>query len=180
MGGDISLSSTPGSGSTFSFSISLKKAGGHAVAELVPLPTRNSDAEQILATRHRDKRILMAEDDEIIQEVMLSILRDEIGLHIDLAGDGTQAVALATATAYDLILMDVQMPLMDGLVATCAIRQLASHKKTPILAMTANAFASDRQRCFEAGMNDFISKPVVPEDLLAMLAKWLEETTRVN
>jgi signal transduction histidine kinase/ActR/RegA family two-component response regulator len=178
MGGDISLSSTPGSGSTFSFSISLKKAGGPVAADLVPLQTRYSDAEKILATRHRDKRILMAEDDEIIQEVMLSILRDEIGLQIDLAGDGTQAVALAKSTAYDLILMDVQMPLMDGLVATRAIRQLASHEKTPILAMTANAFASDRQDCVDAGMNDFISKPVAPEDLFAMLAKWLEETQR--
>jgi CheY-like chemotaxis protein len=75
--------------------------------------------------------------------------------------------------------MDVQMPVMDGLTATRAIRQLAWHEKTPILAITANAFVDDRQRCLDAGMNDFISKPFMPEDLFAMLAKWLEETLPV-
>jgi signal transduction histidine kinase/ActR/RegA family two-component response regulator len=180
MGGDISLASTPGSGSTFSFTISLKKAGGHEVADLTPLISLYPDAENILKTRHCDKRILLAEDDPIIQEVMVAILHDEIGLQIDLAADGAQAVALAAATAYDLILMDIQMPIMDGMAATRAIKHLAGRERTPILAMTANAFARDRQNCLDAGMSDFISKPVVPEELFAMLAKWLEDAPSVN
>jgi signal transduction histidine kinase/ActR/RegA family two-component response regulator len=170
MGGDISLTSTLGSGSTFSFTISLKKA----VAELIPPPGQAPGAQNIIKTRHHAKRILLVEDDEIIQEVTLAILHEETGVKIDLATDGAQAVAIAAKAAYDLILMDVQMPNMDGLTATRAIRSLARHEKTPILAMTANAFADDHQRCLDAGMNDFISKPVVPEELIEMLAKYLD------
>jgi signal transduction histidine kinase/ActR/RegA family two-component response regulator len=179
MGGDISVQSTPGSGSTFSFTIRLKKVPGDALAEPVAQLAPCPDTENILKTRHRDKRILLAEDDPILQEVMLAMLHDEIGLTIDLAADGAQAVALATATAYDLILMDFQMPVMDGLSATRAIRHLNGHDKTPILAMTANAFASDRASCLDVGMNDFISKPVVPEYLFSILAKWLDDTPSV-
>ncbi|MBW7903321.1 MAG: response regulator [Rhodocyclaceae bacterium] len=117
-------------------------------------------------------RILVVEDNPINQEVARDLLR-EAGLAVDLAGDGAQAVAMATATAYDAILMDMQMPVMDGIEATRRIRALPERARTPILAMTANAFAEDRRRCLEAGMDDFITKPFDPEGLFATVLRWL-------
>ena len=87
------------------------------------------------------------------------------------------AVDMATRRHYDLILMDMQMPKMDGIAATIAIRQLSGYALTPIVAMTANAFAEDRERCIEAGMSDFIAKPVNPELLDATLYHWLGQPT---
>ena len=105
---------------------------------------------------------------------MLAILQEDIGLLVDVANNGAQAIDIAATHDYDLILMDMQMPVMDGLTATKALRQQAKHMKTPILAMTANAFIEDIQRCIDAGMDDFIAKPVEPEILFDTLVKWLE------
>ena len=169
MGGDSGLVSTPGEGSTFWFTARLQP--GHAVA-VSSAPLAIADAERLLTTLHQQAFILLAEDNQINQEVAVDLLRS-VGLQVDVAGNGEEAVRLASERPYDLILMDMQMPVMDGLAATRLIRASASGRKVPILAMTANAFSEDRQRCLDAGMNDHIAKPVDPGKLFASLIKWL-------
>ena len=118
--------------------------------------------------------ILLAEDDLMNQEIVFEILTKEAGIAVDIAQDGLEAVNLASEHPYDLILMDMRMPIMDGLETTRQIRLLKEHKNTPILAMTANAFSEDKQRCMEAGMSDFISKPFLPDTLFTTLFKWID------
>jgi hypothetical protein len=129
-------------------------------------------AEAVLRRDYRNARLLLVEDDPVNREVELIVLED-IGWTIDTAEDGQQALDMAAVNDYQLILMDMQMPVMNGLEATRAIRKLPNRQAVPILAMTANAFAEDRQACLEAGMNDFLTKPVVPEKLFEVLLKWL-------
>ena len=147
------------------------KAGASAAE--APAPQLSSaEAERLIRSKHARARILLVEDNLINQEVALELLRG-IGLQVDLAGNGKKAVAMASETAYDLILMDIQMPIMDGLTATRQIRASAAGRQVPILAMTANAFGEDRLRCLEAGMNDHVAKPVDPGSLYTTLVKWL-------
>jgi two-component system sensor histidine kinase/response regulator len=171
MEGEVGVSSTPGVGSTFWFSAWLERGE----AKDPPMRDMTVDAEAELRRRHAGARVLLAEDDPINQEVALALLADT-GLHIDIASDGVEAVAMAPA-GYALILMDMQMPRMGGLAATRAIRALPACRATPILAMTANAFDEDRRQCLEAGMNDFVSKPVDPEKLFQTLLAWLDRRT---
>jgi CheY-like chemotaxis protein len=130
-----------------------------------------SATEALLSARHGGQRILLAEDNAVNREVAQELL-GAVGLQVETAFDGARAAELALTRDYDLILMDVQMPVMDGLEATRAVRNGKGHA-TPIIAMTANAFAEDREACLASGMNDHVGKPVDPEALYAVLLKWL-------
>ncbi len=170
MGGDIDVTSRPGAGSTFRLHVTLRKATG-AVA---PAPTSGpGTTEARLQAEFGGTRILLAEDEPTNRDVARWLLEDR-GLVVDLAEDGAQAVDLASRTRYALILMDMQMPRLNGVDATRAIRALPGHERTPILAMTANAFAEDRQVCLDAGMDDHIGKPVDPDLLFEVLLHWLD------
>jgi CheY-like chemotaxis protein len=165
------VDSKPGLGSTFWFVVPLKKREQAAVA---PAPTFSAlSAELRLQTEYAGTRVLLAEDEPIAQEISRGLLED-VGLVVDVAEDGRQALTLAQQNTYTLILMDMQMPNLNGIDATQAIRALPAYAKTPILAMTANAFDEDRQRCIAAGMNEHIAKPVDPDRLYETLLAWLE------
>ena len=171
MGGDVGVKSIYGQGSTFWFTVRLRR-GRKAVR--VASGGTQAHAEALLRQRAAGHRILLAEDNPINQEVAKGLL-DAVGLHTDLAINGEEALQLAQQNDYAAVLMDMQMPVMDGIAATQAIRQLPERQRLPILAMTANAFADDRQRCLDAGMNDHLAKPVNPDELYSCLLRWLPE-----
>jgi two-component system sensor histidine kinase/response regulator len=158
---------------------------GHVSQALNELPVTEAtgaSAAMSASSRHlagpgplqdlRGAHVLAVDDNDINLQVVQEILEDA-GLQVSTAADGAQALAMVRALRYDLVLMDMQMPVMDGLEATRAIRALADHGDLPIVAMTANAMAQDRQRCLDAGMNDFVAKPIEPDRLFDVLRQWL-------
>ena len=137
-------------------------------------PTERPMSEDQLGTRAEavGKRILVAEDIKVNQRLVMNIL-GKVGYRVDVVGNGAEAVSAVRDLPYDVVLMDVQMPVMDGLEASRRIRQLGGEQaQIPIIAMTANAMQGDRQRCLQAGMNDYVSKPMKREQLLEKIAFW--------
>jgi len=184
MGGDVGVESTLGRGSRFWFEARLALAESDAEEDAARDQTQtllNGQTLRALEARlratHAGARVLLAEDNPPNLEVALEWLR-AAGLQVDVAIRGEQAVEAARGKRYDLILMDVQMPGLDGLEATRQIRALPGHAGTPVVAMTANAFGEDRLACEQAGMQDHIVKPVDPRVFYATLLRWLPTRTR--
>jgi CheY-like chemotaxis protein len=167
MGGEVGVQSELGLGSTFWFIARLDK---DAQSNVRPQEAPVMDPVLVLKKDYAGRRILLVEDDEFNREIG-SILLQDTGLEVDLAEDGAVAVERARLQAYDLILMDMQMPNVDGLEATRRIRASGRGLDVPIVALTANAFYEDKLRCIEAGMNDFLTKPVDPSMLYQVIVR---------
>jgi signal transduction histidine kinase/AmiR/NasT family two-component response regulator len=175
MGGRIGVESVEGAGSTFWFTLPLEKAAldlaaAHDVAlfgarslDEIAVPEHDSLTELI------GMRVLIAEDNVVNQQVASRQLR-KLGIHSDIVSNGREAIAALASIRYDLVLMDCQMPVMDGFEATSRIR--AAKNRIPIIAMTANALSGDRERCLAAGMSDYVSKPVATSVLQSTLSRW--------
>ncbi len=171
MGGDTGVDSSPGRGSTFWFTAQVRRADDGAGAAQTPAPTRSAAPPPALAGR----RVLLVDDNELNRLVATGLL-EAGGLHVDTAVDGAQAIerlAQAPDGTYDAVLMDMQMPVMDGLTATRRLRAQARFAALPVIAMTANAAPQDIERTRAAGMDDHLPKPVLEGPLWAALTRWI-------
>ncbi len=172
MGGEVGIESVPGEGSVFWFTARLGKLDAPLAHASVSI--KSNGAEARLKQEFAGARVLLVEDEPINQEVSRCLLEDA-GFVVDLAEDGLEALDKAKSSRYVLILMDMQMPKMNGIDASKAIRHESLNMRTPIIAMTANAFDEDKKSCLDAGMDDHIGKPVNPDRLFATLLRWLLE-----
>ncbi len=172
MGGKIACESEPGRGSRFWFTVTLGKVADASPAPAPAVAARPAEAKPLPASG-AGGRVLLAEDNQINQLIALRLLA-RAGYRAEAVPNGKLAVAEALGGAYDAVLMDIHMPEMDGFEATAAIRQAEDGcRHTPVIAMTARAMEGDRERCLQAGMDDYISKPVRTEELLAVLDRWI-------
>ncbi len=167
MGGDVTAKSVPGEGSSFSFCMPL-----HAVSQAPPQPTQRATGSEAALPAIAALRVLVAEDHPVNRQYMAALL-EGMGHKPFFAGNGLEAVQAIREQRFDIVLMDLHMPLLDGVGATMSIRALSDGvaATVPIIALTADAFAQTRERCLMAGMNDFLAKPVSPEKLSAMLRR---------
>ena len=172
MGGEVGADSQLGVGSTFWFTVWLKN--GQAQQAVLPFSSSPLEIKRQLNTYYQGNRILLVEDNVVNREVAQELLTS-VGLKVEAAVNGKEAIEKVSKTDFDLVLMDVQMPVMDGLQATQMLRSMEEHKNLPIVAMTANVFSDDKLACTQAGMNDFVSKPVVPDDLFSTIIKFLSK-----
>jgi PAS domain S-box-containing protein len=172
MGGRIEVESTVGAGSRFSFTVPLDKDAELSPAEAVV------EAELEIADVSLTGRVLIAEDNPTNQLIIAAVL-DKYGLRVDVVSNGVEAVNAVRTIPYDLVLMDMQMPEMDGLEATLAIRRLGGKAGAiPVIGVTANAFREDHERCRAAGMQDIVTKPFRWSDLAKRMARYLPQATR--
>ena len=170
MDGEAGVESQEGKGSRFWFTARLRDASDGPAHALPALPA--AEAEAYLRRHHAGVPVLVVDDNAINLEITVQLLAG-VGLAVDTACDGQEALEAAQRAQYAVILMDVQMPRMDGLEATRALRAIPGLSGVPVLALTANAFAQDRRACREAGMNDVVTKPVKPDILYEKILQWL-------
>jgi CheY-like chemotaxis protein len=182
MGGEVGVVSQPGEGSTFWFKVALDLGSGSADMsmgagkDVTELQASELSLKQI-KRQLQGARVLLVEDNPLNQEVASELL-SQMGVVVEIANNGAEALQKLEQAAFDLVLMDMQMPVMDGLTATRKIRQHDRLKQLPVLAMTASALPSDRAKCLEAGMNDFLAKPIEPETLWRELSRWIKPAQR--
>lgn len=169
MDGDAGVDSELGRGSKFWFTAVVEAS---AYTELLPDAPIHIDAANTLRREHQGKRVLVVDDNSVNQEISAELLR-VVGLEVDVATNGSEAVEKVSHRDYAAVLMDIQMPVLDGLGATRAIRLLPGKSALPVIALSANAYAEDRAACTAAGMNGFIAKPFVPNVLYLELLNWL-------
>ncbi|MBF0220396.1 MAG: PAS domain S-box protein [Gammaproteobacteria bacterium] len=186
MGGKIWVESEAGRGSKFIFTVRFGKAPSSVTSDSLSTPALKTftigDGNAVsrfastTSTKLRGAYLLLVEDNEINQQVARELL-ERIGISVMVADNGKDAIELMQQEHFDGVLMDMQMPIMDGISATIAIRKIESLRFIPIIAMTANAMSSDKERCLAVGMNDYISKPIDPDKMLMTLAKWIVPAT---
>ncbi|CAK0742969.1 two-component system, NarL family, sensor histidine kinase EvgS [Gammaproteobacteria bacterium] len=172
MGGEILVTSVQGQGSEFSFTIRL------AIPEEMPVLHTASSMARAPSVLIRGARVLLVEDNEINQQVARETLKG-MGFTVVIASHGEQALAALESGSFDVVLMDIHMPVMDGLEATRRIRRDERFHDLPVIAMSASVMARDQAECLDVGMNDHVAKPILPEQLLAVLERWIAPGERV-